>query len=69
MTGLMVSMLAFVAGVKDKLGSERGATATEYSLLVAFIAFLVIGGATFFGGALSNWFTALGTEINTWRAP
>ena len=39
MTGLMVSMLAFVAGVKDKLASEKGATATEYSLLVAFIAF------------------------------
>ena len=69
MTGLMVSMLAFVAGVKDKLGSEKGATATEYSLLVAFIAFLVIGGATLFGGALSNWFTALATEVNTWRAP
>ena len=30
MTGLMVSMLAFVAGVKDKLASEKGATATEY---------------------------------------
>ena len=46
MTGLMVSMLAFVAGVKDKLASEKGATATEYSLLVAFIAFAVIVGAT-----------------------
>lgn len=69
MNGLMVSMLAFVAGVKDKFGSEKGATATEYSLLVAFIAFLVIGGATLFGQALSNWFTALGAEINTWRAP
>ncbi|HEX9228765.1 MAG TPA: Flp family type IVb pilin [Arthrobacter sp.] len=67
MTGLMVSMLAFVAGVKDKLASEKGATATEYSLLVAFIAFLVIGGATFFGGALSDWFNDLGVEINTWR--
>lgn len=67
MTGLMVSMLVFVAGVKDKLGSERGATATEYSLLVAFIAFLVIGGASFFGGALDNWFRALGAQVNTWR--
>ena len=54
MTGLMVSMLAFVAGVKDKLESEKGATATEYSLLVAFIAFAVIGGAIAFGTALST---------------
>ncbi|KRE79697.1 Flp family type IVb pilin [Arthrobacter sp. Soil763] len=69
MTGLMVSMLAFVAGVKDKFESEKGATATEYSLLVAFIAFLVIGGATLFGQSLSNWFTALANEVNTWRAP
>ena len=46
MTGLMVSMLAFVAGVKDKLASEKGATATEYSLLVAFIAFAIIVGVT-----------------------
>ena len=35
MTSLMVSMIAFVAGVKDRLSSEKGATATEYSLLVA----------------------------------
>ena len=65
MTGLMVSMLAFVAGVKEKLASEKGATATEYSLLVAFIAFLVIGGATLFGNALGLWFTDLAVEVGT----
>ena len=44
MTGLMVSMLAFVAGVKDKLESEKGATAVEYGLLmVALIAVVIIG--------------------------
>lgn len=69
MTGLMVSMLAFVSGVKDKLTPEKGATATEYSLLVAFIAFLVIGGATIFGQALSDWFEALGGVVDGWRAP
>jgi pilus assembly protein Flp/PilA len=63
MTGLMVSMLAFVAGVKDKLTPEKGATATEYSLLVAFIAFLIIGGVTLFGGALNTWFQALATHV------
>jgi pilus assembly protein Flp/PilA len=69
MTGLMVSMLAFVAGVKDKMESEKGATATEYSLLVAFIAFAVIGGATIFGDALSDWFEALGGTVGGWTAP
>jgi pilus assembly protein Flp/PilA len=43
MTGLMVSMLAFVAGVKNKLESnERGATMVEYGIMVALIAVIVI---------------------------
>lgn len=67
MTGLMVSMLAFVAGVKDKLTPEKGATATEYSLLIAFVAFAIIAGATFFGGALGDWFTKLGGEVAKWK--
>lgn len=67
MTGLMVSMLAFVAGVKDKLTSEKGATATEYSLLVALIAFVVIGGVTLFGNNLNAWFTGLGGTVATWN--
>lgn len=43
MTSLMVSMLAFVAGVKDRLSSEKGATAVEYGLLVALIAAVIVG--------------------------
>ncbi|MDZ4090641.1 MAG: Flp family type IVb pilin, partial [Arthrobacter sp.] len=66
MTGLMVSMLAFVAGIKDKMESEKGATATEYSLLVAFIAIAIIVGVTAFGGALNTWFTNLGAEVAKW---
>lgn len=69
MTSLMVSMMAFVAGVKDRLSSEKGATATEYSLLIAFIAFLIIGGVSFFGGALSDWFTTLGGTVTGWTVP
>ncbi|MET3920471.1 Flp family type IVb pilin [Arthrobacter sp. UYEF20] len=66
MTGLMVSMLSFIAGVKNKFESEKGATATEYSLLVAFIAFAVIGGATIFGKDLSSWFETLGGTVKGW---
>lgn len=66
MTSLMVSVLAFVAGAKDRLASEKGATATEYSLLVAFIALLIILGVTAFGTALNNWFASLGSTVGTW---
>lgn len=66
MTSLMVSMMAFVAGVKDRFTSEKGATATEYSLLVAFIALLIIIGVTAFGTALNSWFSSLGSRVGTW---
>ncbi|MEE2568114.1 Flp family type IVb pilin [Pseudarthrobacter sp. J64] len=66
MTSLMVSIMAFVSGVKARMGSEKGATATEYSLLVAFIAFAIIIGVTAFGKELSTWFTDLGTTVKGW---
>lgn len=66
MTTLMVSVLAFVSGIKDRLASEKGATATEYSLLIAFIAFAVIGGVTIFGSNLSTWFENLGGTVAGW---
>lgn len=66
MASLMVSLIAFVAGVKDRFTSEKGATATEYSLLVAFIALLIIIGVTAFGTALNSWFSSLGTTVSGW---
>ncbi|MFC9350797.1 Flp family type IVb pilin [Arthrobacter sp. NPDC057013] len=66
MTTLMVSVLAFVSGIKDRLESEKGATATEYSLLVAFIAFGIIVGVTAFGTGLNGWFKDLGTTVAGW---
>ena len=66
MTPFMVSTLAFVAGIKDRIASEKGATATEYSLLVAFIALLINQGVTAFGTALNNRFSSLGTTVGTW---
>lgn len=45
---------------------DEGATATEYGLLVAFIAFLIIAGVTLFGDALNLYFDGLATEVGTW---
>ncbi|MFX1820096.1 Flp family type IVb pilin [Pseudarthrobacter sp. CC4] len=61
-----VALLAFLTGIKERFSSERGATATEYSLLVAFIALLIIVGVTAFGTALNSWFTNLGTTVGGW---
>ena len=66
MSSLMISVVSFIAGIKDRLTSEKGATATEYSLLVAFIAFLIIGGVMAFGGALNTWFEGLAETVGGW---
>ena len=56
MNGLMVSMIAFVAGVKDRLTSEKGATAVEYGIMVALIAVVIIGVVTTLGTNLESAF-------------
>ena len=66
MTGLMVSMLAFIAGVKDKLESEKGATATEYGLLVGLIAVALVGAVGTFGGNLSDFFDEIAVTVRGW---
>jgi len=42
---------------------ERGATATEYALLVAFIALVIVAGVTVFGSSLDTFFSNIGTKI------
>lgn len=42
---------------------EQGATATEYSILVGFIAIVVVAGVGAFGTALGSYFTGLETGV------
>ncbi len=44
---------------------ERGATATEYGLLVAFIALAIVIGVTAFGGAVNSLFEGFAAYVNT----
>jgi pilus assembly protein Flp/PilA len=52
---------ALHARVED--AKDRGATATEYAMLVAFIAIVVAVGVGFFGNQLSQWFHDLGDKV------
>jgi len=45
---------------------KKGQDLTEYALLVALIAIVVIVAVVFFGGAVSDFFADLGAEIATW---
>ncbi|ABM07796.1 Flp family type IVb pilin [Arthrobacter sp. Rue61a] len=50
MSSLMVSVISFIAGVKDRFtNEEKGATAVEYGLLVALIAALIVGTVVLLG--------------------
>jgi pilus assembly protein Flp/PilA len=55
----MVSMVAFIAGVKDRLSNEKGATAVEYGLLVALIAAVIIGTVVILGGQINDAFLTI----------
>jgi pilus assembly protein Flp/PilA len=45
---------------------EKGATATEYGLLVGLIALVIIFGVTTFGGNLNTFFDGLATDVGKW---
>ena len=48
---------------------ERGATATEYAMLVVFIALAVAFGANVLGGNINTLFTKVGTELGAVTPP
>ena len=63
MNQLLKLIVAVQLRVTDLRDSDRGATATEYALLVAFIAIAIIGGVTFFGGQLNSFFNGLAGQV------
>jgi pilus assembly protein Flp/PilA len=68
MTGLMVSMLTFVSGIKNRLSDEeKGATAVEYGIMVALIAVVIIGAVALFGTSLRTVFQNITGELTLVR--
>jgi Flp pilus assembly pilin Flp len=44
---------------------EEGATATEYIILLVFIALAIIAGAIILGGAINGAFSGAGSKVAT----
>ncbi|WHP58167.1 Flp family type IVb pilin [Arthrobacter sp. KFRI-F3372] len=64
MTSLMVSMTAFIAGVKDRFNrEEKGATMVEYGIMVAFIAVIVMIAVIALGPEIAGLFNQVTTAI------
>jgi pilus assembly protein Flp/PilA len=59
----MVSVIAFVAGVKERFNSEKGATAVEYGLLVALIAAVIVVIVGTLGGQINTAFTTISNKL------
>ncbi|UEL30473.1 Flp family type IVb pilin [Pseudarthrobacter sp. L1SW] len=60
----MVSMMAFVAGVKDRFSrEEKGATMVEYGIMVAFIAVLVMAVVIILGPQIAALFGKVVTAL------
>ena len=60
----MLQLLNILRIQVARLSNERGAVATEYAILIAFMVVLIIGGVTLFGGDLADWFGGLIDGIN-----
>lgn len=54
--------------VGQRMHDDDGATATEYGLLVAFIAFVVIAGVFALGTNLDTWFDNISEAVAGWNA-
>lgn len=58
MNSALVSLVAFVAGVRNRLtNEEKGATMVEYGIMVALIAVIVLVAVGPLGTAIAGIFT------------
>lgn len=68
----LLAVIAFIGArfqVARDDAKDRGATATEYAMLVAFIAIVIAVGVTAFGSQLNDFFNNLGQSIGIVSAP
>lgn len=62
----LLDTLTMLRCLVTRRSSERGATATEYALLVALIAVILVVGVGAFGNALNDFFQDLAGTVAGW---
>jgi pilus assembly protein Flp/PilA len=62
---LTMMALMLTSGRREDRG-DRGATATEYALLVGLIAVAIVATVGLFGDALDGFFDSIVTEVDSW---
>ena len=53
------------AAVRNFVKSDEGIAVTEYGLLIALVAVLLIGVVTIFGSSISSWFANKTNKITS----
>ena len=53
------------AAIREFITGEEGIAVTEYGLLIALIAILLIGVVVMFSSQISSWFTAKTSQITS----
>ncbi|SEP58569.1 Flp family type IVb pilin [Arthrobacter sp. OV608] len=66
MSRINSTLQQLVVTIRTMFTSEKGATATEYSLLVGLIALVIVAGVTLFGTNLNTFFSSLGATVGGW---
>jgi pilus assembly protein Flp/PilA len=61
---MLVTLLSFLARYLPK--NEKGQDLTEYGLLVALIAIVVLVAVVFFGDEVSTFFSIIGATVSGW---
>ena len=61
---MLEKFITFMLIGRDR--DEKGATATEYGLLVGLIALIIVVGVGLFGDALNQFFDDLSTTVTNW---
>jgi Flp pilus assembly pilin Flp len=47
------------------ISDDEGQDLIEYALLATFVSLIAIAGATLLGGALNNWYSAVGDRVSS----
>lgn len=66
MLGIALQFQRWILQIHRRLWpNEVGATATEYGIVVGFIAFIIVGGVGALGTALNMHIDGLGADLKT----
>jgi Flp pilus assembly pilin Flp len=64
-TGTSMTRSPLAIGRAQFWGNEQGIAITEYGLLIALVAILLIGVVTVFSSSITSWFTAKTNKITS----